>query len=73
MIEMNLLKELIGHEAGGVCPFGINDGVLVYLDEALKRFPYVYPACGSSNSAIKLTIPELEEYSNYTKWIDGSQ
>ena len=73
MIEMSLLKELIGHEAGGVCPFGINDGVLVYLDEALKRFPYVYPACGSSNSAIKLTIPELEEYSNYTKWIDVSK
>lgn len=73
MIEMSLLKELIGHEAGGVCPFGINDGVLVYLDESLKRFPYVYPACGSSNSAIKLTIPELEEYSNYTKWVDVSK
>ena len=55
---------------GGVCPFGINDGVTVYLDESLKRFGTVFPACGSSNSAIELTIPELEKYSNFVEWID---
>ena len=70
MIPIDLLDELIGHKAGGVCPFAIKDGVLVYLDESLKRFEYVYPACGSSNSAIKLTIEELEKYSNYKEWID---
>ncbi|MFR5857359.1 MAG: YbaK/EbsC family protein [Bacilli bacterium] len=70
MIPIDLLDELVGHKAGGVCPFAIKDGVLVYLDEYLKRFEYVYPACGSSNSAIKLTIEELEKYSNYKEWID---
>ena len=70
MIPIDLLDELVGHKAGGVCPFAIKDGVLVYLDESLKRFEYVYPACGSSNSAIKLTIEELEKYSNYKEWID---
>ena len=73
MVPSDMLEELIGHEAGGVCPFGINDGVEVYLDESLKRFEFVYPACGSSNSAIKLTIPELEKYSNYKGWIDVSK
>ena len=73
MIPMDDLVDLIGHEAGGVCPFGINDGVKVYLDESLKRFEFVYPACGSSNSAIKLTIPELEKYSNMESWIDVSK
>ena len=70
MIPSENLKELIGHEAGGVCPFGIKDGVKVYLDESLKRFEFVYPACESSNSAIKLTIPELEKYSNMVSWVD---
>lgn len=70
MIPIDLLDELVGNKAGGVCPFAIKDGVLVYLDESLKRFEYVYPACGSSNSAIKLTIEELEKYSNYKEWID---
>ena len=70
MIPSENLKELIGHEAGGVCPFGIKDGVKVYLDESLKRFEFVYPACGSSNSAIKFTIPELEKYSNMVSWVD---
>ena len=70
MIPIDLLDELVGHKAGGVCPFAIKDGVLVYLDESLKRFEYVYAACGSSNSAIKLTIEELEKYSNYKEWID---
>lgn len=55
--------ELIGHAVGGVCPFSVNDGVTVYLDESLKRFTTVFPACGSANSAIELTIPELEQYS----------
>ena len=73
MIPMDDLGDLIGHEAGGVCPFGINDGVKVYLDESLKRFEFVYPACGSSNSAIKLTISELEKYANADSWIDVSK
>ena len=70
MIPYEEVNNLIGHNPGGVCPFGINKEVTVYLDESLKRFDYVYPACGSSNSAIKLTIEELEKYSNYTSWID---
>lgn len=61
---------LIGHAIGGVCPFAVNDGIKVYLDESLKRFETVFPACGSSNSAIELTIPELEKYSAYTEWVD---
>ncbi|MBQ4068244.1 MAG: YbaK/EbsC family protein [Lachnospiraceae bacterium] len=70
MLTPDEAVELIGHAVGGVCPFGINDGVIVYLDESLKRFETVFPACGSSNSAIELTIEELEKYSNYTEWID---
>ena len=61
---------LIGHAVGGVCPFAVNEGVTIYLDESLKKFETVYPACGSSNSAIELTIPELEKYSLSTAWID---
>ena len=61
---------LIGHAVGGVCPFAVNEGVTIYLDESLKRFTTVFPACGSSNSAIELTIPELEQYSGMTGWID---
>ena len=53
------VEELIGHAVGGVCPFGVNDGVAVYLDESLRRFGTVFPACGSSNSAIELTVAEL--------------
>lgn len=60
----------IGHAVGGVCPFGIDEGVAVYLDESLKRFGTVFPACGSSNSAIELTIAELERYSRYAEWVD---
>lgn len=70
MIPFNDVEKIIGHETGGVCPFGINDGIDVYLDESLKQYEYVYPACGSSNSAIQLNIKELEEYSNYKEWID---
>ena len=62
--------ELVGHAVGGVCPFAVNEGVEVYLDESLKRFETVFPACGSSNSAIELTIPELEKYSHYKEWVD---
>lgn len=70
MLSFDEVESLIGHGVGGVCPFGINDGVEVYLDESLNRFDTVFPACGSSNSAIELTIAELEEYSNSLGWID---
>lgn len=70
MLAPNEVEDLIGHAIGGVCPFGINNGVTVYLDESLKRFTTVFPACGSGNSAIELTIPELEQYSGYTEWVD---
>ena len=60
----------IGHAVGGVCPFALKEGVTVYLDVSLKRFETVFPACGSSNSAIELTLPELEKYSSYKEWID---
>ena len=62
--------ELVGHAVGGVCPFGIKPGIKVYLDESLKRFDIVYPACGSANSAVKLTIPELERASACEGWVD---
>ena len=61
---------LIGHAVGGVCPFAVNEGVKVYLDESLKRFHTVFPACGSSNSAIELTLPELEKHSGALAWVD---
>lgn len=70
MLTPEQAVELIGHVVGGVCPFAVNDGVTVYLDESLKRFQTVYPACGSASSAIELTIPELERYSNYSEWVD---
>ncbi len=60
----------MGHAVVGVCPFAVNEGVKVYLDVSLKRFDTVFPACGSPNSAIELTIPELEEYSGYEEWVD---
>ena len=62
--------ELVGHAVGGVCPFAVKPGVKVYLDASLKRFETVYPAAGSGNSAIELTIPELERYSGYNAWVD---
>ena len=62
--------ELVGHAVGGVCPFAVNEGVKVYLDESLRRFETVFPACGSSNSAIELTITELEEHSASLAWVD---
>ncbi len=70
MLSAEQVEELIGHKVGGVCPFGIKDGVRVFLDESLKRFETVFPACGSSNSAIELSIEELEKLSGYEKWVD---
>ena len=70
MLTPEQAVELIGHAVGGVCPFAVNDGVTIYLDESLKRFDTVFPACGSSNSAIELTIAELEKYSGYKSWVD---
>lgn len=70
MLMPDEVQTMIGHAVGGVCPFAINAGVVVYLDISLKRFQTVFPACGSSNSAIELTIEELEKYSSYTAWID---
>ncbi|NLW70947.1 MAG: YbaK/EbsC family protein [Eubacteriaceae bacterium] len=71
MLSPEEALELIGHAVGGVCPFGINEGVKVYLDCSMKRFNTVFPACGSSNSAIELNCDELEQYSqNFTCWVD---
>lgn len=70
MLVPDEVETLVGHAVGGVCPFAVNEGVKVCLDVSLKRFATVYPACGSSNSAIELTIPQLEEYSGYAGWVD---
>ena len=73
MLSFDEAETLIGHKVGGVCPFAINDGVDVYLDVSLKNYETVFPACGSSNSAIELTIPELEKFSLFKNWIDVGQ
>lgn len=70
MIDKEQVESLVGHAVGGVCPFGIREGVNVYLDDSLKKLDTIYPACGSSNSAIKLTLQELEQITNYPDWID---
>lgn len=70
MLPHDAVPEYIGHAVGGVCPFAVKEGVKVYLDESLRRFETVFPACGSSNSAIELTIPELEKYSGFCEWVD---
>lgn len=70
MLTPDEAVELVGHAVGGVCPFAVKDGVRVYLDVSLKRFETVYPACGSANSAIELTLPELEQYSRFDAWVD---
>ena len=70
MLTPQQAEELIGHAVGGVCPFAVNEGVTIYLDESLKKFVTVFPACGSGNSAIELTIEELEKYSLFTDWVD---
>lgn len=70
MLAFEEAEALIGHAVGGVCPFAVNDGVDVYLDESLRRFETVFPACGSSNSAAEMTVSELEKYSGYVSWVD---
>ena len=70
MLAPEEVETLVGHAIGGVCPFAVNEGVGIYLDVSLKRFETVFPACGSSNSAIELTIAEMEEYSGYAGWVD---
>ncbi|MCT4584471.1 YbaK/EbsC family protein [Peptostreptococcaceae bacterium AGR-M142] len=70
MINKDDVEKLIGYDVGGVCPFGINENVEVYLDESLKRFKTVFPACGTANSAIEVDLIELETFSNYKNWID---
>lgn len=70
MLKFEEVEPLVGHAVGGVCPFAVNEGVEVYLDESLKAYKTVYPAAGSVNSMIQLTIPELERYGQCKKWID---
>lgn len=70
MIPWDDVEGHIGHAPGGVCPFAVKENVEIYLDDSLKRFDSVYPAAGSSNSAIKLTLNELEEFTDYIKWVD---
>ena len=73
MIPAEQVEALVGHEIGGVCPFGVNEGVEVYLDESLKHHEIVYPAVGSDHSGVKLTIAELEKCSGYKAWVDVSK
>ena len=70
MLSLEEAETMTGHAVGGVCPFAVNQGTEVYLDQSLKRFETVFPACGSANSAIELSIPELEQYSGYVDWVD---
>ena len=70
MLSPEDAERLVGHAVGGVCPFAVNEGIPVYLDESLRRFQTVYPACGSSNSAIELTLDELERFSGAQAWVD---
>lgn len=70
MLSLEEAETMTGHAVGGVCPFAVNQGTEVYLDQSLKRFETVFPACGSANSTIELTIPELEQYSGYVDWVD---
>ena len=70
MIPYDEVEHWVGHAPGGVCPFGINAGVEVWLDESLRKFETVYPAAGNDHSAVKLTLPELEEVCNAQGWVD---
>ena len=70
MLSADEVLELVGHPVGGVCPFGCNEGIPVYLDDSLKRFETVFPAVGSANSAIELNLDELFRYANALAWID---
>lgn len=73
MLTPNEVIELIGHPVGGVCPFGVKSDVKIYLDQSLTRFDYVYPACGSTNSCIKIKLTELEHIINCNEYIDVSK
>jgi len=70
MLTADEVLELVGHPVGGVCPFGCNEGVPVYLDESLRRFETVFPAVGSANSAIELNLEELFNFSKAIAWVD---
>lgn len=70
MLAFEDVERLVGHAVGGVCPFAVNNGVPVYLDVSMRRFETVFPACGSSNSAIELTCAELERYADSHEWVD---
>ena len=70
MISSDQVEDLIGHAPGGVCPFAVKDGVKIYLDQSCRRHEYVYPAAGSSNSAVKMTMDQLEKYSGFEAWVD---
>ena len=70
MLSFDEVPEITGHPVGGVCPFGVKEGVDIYLDESLKVFDTVFPACGAPNNAIEVSIPELEEITGYTGWVD---
>lgn len=70
MLSHDEVEPAIGHAVGGVCPFAVNDGVAIYLDESLRRFETVFPACGSANSAIEVTLPELAAFAAPVKWVD---
>ena len=70
MIPYDDVETLVGHAPGGVCPFGINSGIKVYLDESLKKFDTVYPACGNDQSAVKMTLEQLEDASDFVCWVD---
>lgn len=73
MLKADEVEPFIGHAIGGVCPFGVNEGVKIYLDESLRAFETVFPAAGSSNSAIEVTLSELEEFARAEKWVDVSK
>ena len=73
MIPADQVLDLVGYDVGGVCPFGLNEGVPVWLDESLKRFETVYPAAGNAASAVELTLPELEEAGGALGWVDISK
>lgn len=70
MLSFEQVEPLIGHAVGGVCPFGVKEGVRTYLDASLRRYETIYPACGSSNSAIQLSLSELEAMSEALGWVD---
>lgn len=70
MLGADKVEPLIGHGIGGVCPFGVNEGIPVYLDESLRRFEHVYPAAGTSSSAVYLSLEELERASEALGWVD---